>query len=706
MKTITLHHVLSTGLDQRLLQASTIDIEDTPLGQGGFGVAYRALRIDGRPGPPQVIKLLTGDPAVARRGFDTIKELQQRLSAANRTLLGRFNRDLTSVYPALLGVPQLSFEGHLDGRAVLGYAAHDLTRLGFEELGSILDDDAKTRAFQALPLSSKMRMAAQLVTAFDFLSSEIRFIHADMKAEALFVDVKGLRCAVIDFDSGALARDASDAPSTFGTRQDWLAPEIVRQLDMSGNTNRIVQVNLLSDVWSINIAIHYLLFGFHPLFFMTEISDRSVAAYFRRFQWPDADPGFPFFRREYAAVHAQYVAMLRQRFPLDVLQRFAFTINKGFLDPTARTTYGQWKTVLRSVNQPAIRHFTADRVFVDDTRPVHLSWDVTGAARVDLRGIGDVTHRTSIDVVVRRDTTFDLIVTADAGAPIVKQIHIKVDQRPPTIHSFTASSVLLTGPSPAQLHWSVTGAEKIEIDHGFADVSGRSSVDVLPRVDTTYTLRATSAFGVVAVATVAICVSTAPPRIISFRSASPYLTDGEPARLSWEVSDDAHTILISHVGTVSHRGTLPVQQVTSTTYVLTATTYFGHTATAQLTVLVSQAPPEICEFRATPLAVREGGSAEVQWRVRGAARAWIEPGIGAVPVTGSQAIRPGDQTTYALHAESAYGVHTTRSVTVSVLRATRLVTRTTDLATATPLPTRITALGAASLRSAPRGGLK
>lgn len=706
MKTITLRQILSTGLDQRLLQASTIDIEATPLGQGGFGIAYRALRIDGRQGPPQVIKLLTGDPAVARRGFDTVQELQRRLATANRSLLGRFSRDLTSVYPALLGVPQLSFEGQLDGRSVLGYAAHDLTRCGFEELGAILDDDAKTRAFQTLPLSSKMRMAAQLVTAFDFLSSEVRFIHADMKAEALFVDVKGLRCAIIDFDSGALARDASDTPSTFGTRQDWLAPEIVRQLDMSGNTNRIVQVNLLSDVWSINIAIHYLLFGFHPLFFMTEISDRSVAAYFQRFQWPDADPAFPFFRREYAAVHAQYIAMLRQRLPLDVLQRFAFTINKGFLDPSARTTYGQWKTVLRSVNQPAIRHFTADRVLVDDARPVHLSWDVTGAARVDIRGIGDVSDKTSIDVVVRRDTTFELIVTTDAGAPIVKRIQITVDKRPPTIRSFTTSSALLTGPAPAQLHWQVTGAEKIEIDHGIADVSGRSSVDVLPRVDTTYTLRATSTFGVVAVATVAIRVSTAPPNILSFRSASPYLTDGEPVRLSWEVSDDAHTVFITHIGTVSQKGSVSVPQVACTTYILTATTYFGKSATAQLTVLVSQAPPEIREFRVAPLAVREGASAELRWRVGGAARVWIEPGIGEVPATGDRAIRPGENTTYVLLAESAYGVRATRNLTVSVLRATRLLTKTTQLAAGTPLASRVTALGAAPSRGTRLEGLK
>jgi hypothetical protein len=229
---------------------------------------------------------------------------------------------------------------------------------------------------------------------------------------------------------------------------------------------------------------------------------------------------------------------------------------------------------------------------------------------------------------------------------------------------------------------------------------------VLPRVDTTYTLRATSAFGAVSIATVDLRVSTAPPRIISFRGDSPYLTNGEPARLSWEVSDDAYTVVITQVGNVSQKGSISVQQVACTNYVLTATTYFGKSATAQLTVLVSQAPPEIREFRVAPLAVRESASAELRWDVGGAARVWIEPGIGEVPVTGDRAIRPGENTTYVLHAESVYGVRATRSVTVSVLRATRLQTQTTHLAAGTPLATRVTALGAAQFRSSRLRGLK
>jgi len=660
MKTINVDAFLSTELDASLKAARTIEIEDTPLGQGGFGIAYRALGIDGHPVTPQVIKLLTGNGSIsARRGFDTVQELQRRLRAEHAQLSSSSGRGLLDQFPALRGVPQLSFEGRLDRQIVLGYSAHDLTRSGFQEFGRILEDDSQLRAFQALPIAAKMRIAAQLVGTFDYLSSRIRFIHADMKAEALFVDVSGLRCAIIDFDSGALARDASDTPTTFGTRQDWLAPEIVRQLDAPGNASRSVQVNLLSDVWSINVAIHYMFFSFHPLFFLKEISDRSIDAYFRRFAWPDADTSFQYFRKEYAAVHAQYLRWLKSM-PADIVQRFAFTINQGFRNPSARTTYGQWKTVLTSLNRPAIRRFTADRTFVNDSHPVRLAWDVTGAARLELRGIGDVTSRTAVDVTVRRDTDFELVLTPDAGAPIAKRLRVEVDKRPPSIKAFTTSNALLTRPTPARLSWSASGAERVELDNGIGDVTGRSSIDVLPRGDTRFTLTATSPFGVQTVATVDIRVSSTPPEIISFRSDTPYLTNGEPVSLSWEVSPDAESIVLAGCGPVNHRGRIELDQRRNTEYVLTATNYFGKSASTRIQVLVSGAPPVIRDFRINPSAAAEGMEVALTWNVTGAERVSIEPGLGLVPVHGAHPLRANGDQEFILRAESPYGVVATK----------------------------------------------
>jgi serine/threonine protein kinase len=673
MKRIAIRSVQTTGLDPAFRTIGSLEIEDVPIGQGGFGEVYSARSIDNRNTPPQVIKLLTDTGyGIAQRGFQTIQELQRRLTLKNAEMLQHSGRGLLDQIPALQGVPQFSFEGIMEGRQVMGYSANDLKAAGLDDFGRILDDDTKAQQFQAVPLAAKMRIAAQLINAFHFLSTHILFIHADVKAEALFIDTKRQRGAVIDFDSGALARDPNDKPTTFGTKQDWLAPEIVKQLDVPGNSARLIKVDLLSDIWSINVAIHYLLFGFHPLFFLTEISDRSIGAYFRGFQWPDCNASFQYFRQEYASIHRQYMHFLKTKLPQEIVQRLAFTINKGYLDPTSRTTYGQWKTILGAINRPAIKQFSANRTLITDTRPVRLSWDVTGAARLEIPGIGDVTGRVFVDVRVRRDTTFTLVLTPDQGAQLKNTIHVQVSKDPPKILSFSTSRDLLTDATPARLHWNVTGAERVEIDNNVGDVTGRSHVDVLPRRDSSFTLTAISPFGVVAKASVQVRVSTTPPSILCFQSDRDLLCDPRPVELIWKVSEDAHEVMIDGVGVVKKEGSIRIPQRRDTVYVLRARTFYGYSSESRVTVCVSKDPPQIESFVANPLFVREGMETEIRWRVIGASQVWIEPTIGVVFPEGQLNVRLGREAQFVICAESYFGVSVTSSLTVRLLKSTTL----------------------------------
>jgi len=501
VKRLTVHSSQSSRLDPAFNAIGSIEIGDDPIGQGGFGTVYRALRFDNRRITPQVIKLLQDNGQdSARRGFKTIQELQRRLRTKNEELLRRGSSSLLARHPALRGVPQVSFEATLDGRPVLGYSSNDLKLAGLEDFGRILEDDLKARRFQALPLTAKFKIAAELVSAFHFLNTQVSFIHADIKAEAVFVDVKKFGCAIIDFDSGALARDTNDKPTTFGTKQDWLAPEILSQLNAPGNAARAVKVDLFSDCWSINIAVHYLLFGVHPLFFLSEISDRSIEAYFQRFTWPNAAPSFRYFRREYAGVYRQYLTFLRKRIPAAIVQRFEFTINRGYLDPTARTSAGQWKTMLTTVNRPEIAQFVADRTLVEDSRPVRLSWSVKGERRLEVVGVGDVTGRAFIDVDVKRDTEFTLRLIPNEGPDISRSLRVHVSKEAPQIHAFSLSQDFVQDAKPVRLSWEVTGADHVGIDNGVGVVKSRSYVDLRARKDARFTLTAVSLFGVKATA--------------------------------------------------------------------------------------------------------------------------------------------------------------------------------------------------------------
>jgi methionine-rich copper-binding protein CopC len=59
MKRIDIGDSLSTNLRADLASGSTLEIEDAPLGQGTFGVVYRALALDGRELHGQIVKVLT-----------------------------------------------------------------------------------------------------------------------------------------------------------------------------------------------------------------------------------------------------------------------------------------------------------------------------------------------------------------------------------------------------------------------------------------------------------------------------------------------------------------------------------------------------------------------------------------------------------------------------------------------------------------------
>jgi serine/threonine protein kinase len=660
VKTIRVISSVSTGLDPALpAKATSIQVPDNPFGQGGFGIAYKCDRFDGQKVPPQVVKLLKGNPA--RRGFDTIRELQKRLRAENTKAAGQ----LLQKYPALYGVPQLSFEGELDGQQVLGYSANDLIAAGFEEFGRILGDSAKYAAFQRLSIPAKMKMASELVSAFQFLSADIRFIHADIKAEALFVDISGSHCTIIDFDSGALARDATDRPSTFGTKQDWLAPEIVRQLDQSGNTKRIVKVDLQSDIWSINVAIHYLLFGIPPLFFLSEVSDRSIDAYLHRFQWPDADPSFLYFERSMVSTYQKYRSFARTAVRPEMIKKLAATFNAGYRNPAQRTSYGQWQSVLGALHEPRIRSFTPDRTFVDDGRPVHLTWDVTGAVKLEITGHGDVTRKTSIDVSLKDDTTFELILTGANGRTLKRTATVTVDKRAPKIYSFTTSALLLMTATPARLTWNVERAARLQIDQGVGDVTLYNSVEVLPRTATRYTLNATSFFGVTASAVVDIAVNPSPPAIRWFQADPVRLERGEPVTLTWNVSPEAHEVSITGIGRVEASGSRIVDQRRRRVYVLHASTYFGKESESNLVVDVFDPPPVIRRFKVTPPLVQLGDEVTLTWNVTGAEHVRLDG--TEVAASGVQTIRPDRAKRFHLRATSWYGSAAERNAIVVVV---------------------------------------
>jgi hypothetical protein len=557
-------------------------MEDKPLGQGGFGVVYRAVEVDGRQVRPLAVKLFLDDASeMARRGLETVETLQRRLAVEQQRFV-QAGRSLLGEYPALAAAPLLSFHGRMDGREVSGYVAADLSAMGLEEFGVVLEDDAKIARYQALPLSEKMEMAMQLVGALEFLHSRIGFLHCDLKAEALFIGVKPTRCALIDFDGGAVMLKPDDAPTTWGTMQPWLAPEILAQIQQA-STAQTIEVSLATEHWSLALALHHILLAVSPMFFLSEVSARSINAYTQRFVWPEIDARFPYFRSGMETAHAAYVRYLRTAFPAELLRHFRFTMNQGYANPAQRTTFSQWKTALGAANRPAILRFQADRTLVRDNRPVRLTWEVTGAKRLELRGIGEVTGEFCYEVEVKHSREFDLVLTAHSGKQIVEKLRIQVDDRPPRIHAFYADRQFLTDARPVRLFWAVSGSERLEIEPGVGDVTTSSHIDVCPLRDTTFSLRAISGLGIETRASLSLLVSKQAPVIEYFRVRPPLAREGDEVELEWKVTGAETASLDPGIGRVAAEGRLNALMPAHGEFTLRASSRFGVGAWRTLT---------------------------------------------------------------------------------------------------------------------------
>lgn len=413
MKTIQVNSLLSTNLTPEFGNVLSIEIDDKPLAEGNFGEIYICISINNKKtNKSQIIKILKENQSgSADLNYNTIQKLQYKFSKKNTELFQKHNKSLLEEYPAFMAIPQFSFVGTLNGLQVKGFSSNDLNSLGYVEFKEVLENDQLLDDYQGLPLDKKMMIAYRFVSAFKVLK-ECSFIHADLKPEALFINTQTDAIAIIDYDSGVVTDHVGDEATTWGTPNDWVAPEIWEQLGQASNTQRTIQVNLFTDMWSVAIGIHYILTTFHPLFYLTELSPRVIRDYLihRSSKWPDINKNIPYFNPNYSHIYDKYVDFLNTHVPSEIKTKLSNTINLGYLNPSLRTSYDNWKLALKSTQKPAeILLFESDIKFALVNAPIRLKWRTVKANKLYIdNGVGDVTGLNEIIVYPNTHSTYRL----------------------------------------------------------------------------------------------------------------------------------------------------------------------------------------------------------------------------------------------------------------------------------------------------------
>jgi serine/threonine protein kinase len=436
MKVLSVQKAKSSLLHSAFDNIETFELDDKPFDSGAFGAVYFCHSANGKPLPvPQVVKILIDDgTGSARQGIRTIQNLQDKIIQHNMTLKANNQKPIEQIQ-CMYALPQLSYEGTFNGKTVYGYAQNRLNTQEFILFKDFFDEPdpykkKKLREkYNQTSLENRLQLAYDLAEGFQTLR-EMAYIHADLNPKNLFIRLNPPALTLIDYDSGVVVNNPNDQADTFGQLGGWIAPEIHAQL-LQNQSGR-VKVDLNTDTWSVAIAIHYLLFLFHPLDFLKVRGEKSMKDYFAKKRWYDFDTNDPNFRTELKPVYEKYRQLLQNLSPA-VLKAFDVVINEGYFNPSKRVTYRQWLRVLLDKPAPTalktveIQSFFAQKREITYGEEIEISWRVKDAISVSLNGqnLPDL-QKGSIKVKPLFDTTFLLSATGQDGKTVNNMLTVKV----------------------------------------------------------------------------------------------------------------------------------------------------------------------------------------------------------------------------------------------------------------------------------------
>ena len=600
MKTIQITNVKSTNLNPLFSSITTIDIEDKAFDSGAFGEVYISKKINGQTLPiPQVIKVFIDDGSgSAKRGLDTIEQLQEQIIKVNDDLKKKNEKPIENV-SALKALPQFSYEGRLGRKTVIGYSANFLDNkwLLFDKVFNEIDLVKRKNYrndFYNLPLDTRLEMAYNLVEGFAYLE-KMKFVYADLNPKNFFVNQKDGQLCLIDYEGGAVMDSRGNTPETYGKQGEWLAPEIQKQLLTT--TNGLIKVDLNTDTWAVAIGVHFLLFPYHPLFYL-KIRGEKETEYFKKYKWFKIDKNDPNYRHDTDKAYDKYLDKLKTQIPKDLVNVMSETFNNGYANPNQRLSYRQWMNAIKKqMSPPAIISFKVDKQPALSGYSLKISWDVERARIIYLNG-KDVSGTFEKEIIPTKDEKLKLEIKNSSGKA-EQELSIKVLPAP-AINTFSTDKTKIEIGDNIMLKWNACEFSKIILNDSNQDidVSNNNEYTANPLQTTKYKLIATALDNKTTIEKEIEVGVFQKPEIILFETEKEVILDYEEAVLKWHVKN-ANTIEINNgVGIVKpSKGKMQTKPTTSTKYILTAK---GELSTVTKEAIVRLFPSPIIESLLVP----------------------------------------------------------------------------------------------------------
>ncbi|RKX47504.1 MAG: hypothetical protein DRP64_00855, partial [Verrucomicrobia bacterium] len=271
--------------------------------------------------------------------------------------------------------------------------------------------------------------------------------------------------------------------------------------------------------------------------------------------------------------------------PVDAEGALQFTAGGS----TSHTLTGGASPVIHQLNvirEPQINSFAATPDELPNTSRV--SWDVAGAARVDITGMGQVARRGSRIVDTVDFPVIELAAVNEWGTSF-EVIEFVVPTAPPVILEFAAEPSEFFYGEQIALSYRVEGATEVRIDPapGRVPLDGEYVV-LFPTEAATYTLTASNSLGFV---TAQVVLDAPTPDIQAFWVWPEEFGPGEDIELRYAVVGADSIWMEPDLVLVESSGDIPIiAPIEPTTYTLVAENAAGRSTRD---VVVTSLPPKI-----------------------------------------------------------------------------------------------------------------
>lgn len=230
--------------------------------------------------------------------------------------------------------------------------------------------------------------------------------------------------------------------------------------------------------------------------------------------------------------------------------------------------------------------------------------------------------------------------------------------------TLTASPTSIDSGDVSTLTWTTDNATSVSINSGIGSVSLDGSRTVTPSSNTTYTLTATNASGVIKTCSATVHVQQPAVPTCTISASPSRVSSGNGVTLTWG-SSNAHSATIASLGSVALDGSRTVYPWESRSYTMTVHGANGQTATCSTNVEVEQQAAPTCWINTSPSSIQEGGSTTLQWGSNNANSATISD-LGSVSVSGSRTVYPYGTRSYSMTVYGNNGQTATCSTDVTV----------------------------------------